>query len=645
MSVWEGAVAIRREAFDFADGLAGAVLVRPRGHRAGLAGLGRRLPRHATTAEIEVHHPAIQPTRHAEFYRFQARNRVWLARRNLPRADRHRVRRSAGCSSAASGCGRARRSRRRSAATGSASACPAATVGRCAGGPSGGCCWPGTHRSSDCGDQRPATGLGLARSQPHSEKWALTTTPTGVSLLFLTTFRGSVRRPEDESGGERDGDDELGAAGRLEDRDQRRPGGAAEHAAYGRNEQHESDQAEQRPPGRRRGDDEQRQPRRRRSARRTASGLRGRRAGWPASACPTAASPTMSRRLLATRIAQVSAPMPDADGQGTAGHPAQLDVRTVPAHRDQAEEDEDEEPRRARDSRTGACRRCRTRPRARRATPTTSSHQWAVSSDQHQPGQRGDAERDEGGALHQRPAGPRPSRPGAAGRPGRASVPRIAVGVVVGVVDADLQGQADDEGEQRPSGRANPPTKAATPVPARTGEIAAGSVRGRAPATHWAGGGRSTRPRRSSMPFRSGLRRRARSTQPVPVDLATRGAGESGCGATRRVGGRHAPAAIGRDRRAGLPARARGRRRRRRERVGHRDHRRTPLGIGHADHGHGAGPALGPRHARPARPRQVDVQPARDDDVVQPTEHLQPAVAASVRGRGSGTGRRRAPRR
>jgi hypothetical protein len=34
--------------------------------------------------EIDVHHPAIQPTRHAEFYRFQARNRVWLARRNLP---------------------------------------------------------------------------------------------------------------------------------------------------------------------------------------------------------------------------------------------------------------------------------------------------------------------------------------------------------------------------------------------------------------------------------------------------------------------------------------------------------------------------------------------------------------------------------
>ena len=33
---------------------------------------------------IEVFHPAITPTRHPEFYRFQARNRVWLARRNLP---------------------------------------------------------------------------------------------------------------------------------------------------------------------------------------------------------------------------------------------------------------------------------------------------------------------------------------------------------------------------------------------------------------------------------------------------------------------------------------------------------------------------------------------------------------------------------
>jgi hypothetical protein len=29
-------------------------------------------------------HPAVLPTRHDMFYRYNARNRVWLARRNLP---------------------------------------------------------------------------------------------------------------------------------------------------------------------------------------------------------------------------------------------------------------------------------------------------------------------------------------------------------------------------------------------------------------------------------------------------------------------------------------------------------------------------------------------------------------------------------
>jgi GT2 family glycosyltransferase len=83
MSTWEGAVAIRRDAFDYAggwpepfwyahEGIELAWRVWDAGYRAGYDG------------EIEVHHPAIKPTRHAEFYRFQARNRVWLARRNLP---------------------------------------------------------------------------------------------------------------------------------------------------------------------------------------------------------------------------------------------------------------------------------------------------------------------------------------------------------------------------------------------------------------------------------------------------------------------------------------------------------------------------------------------------------------------------------
>ena len=83
MSVWEGAVAIRREAFEYAkgwparfwyahEGIELAWRVWDGGWRVRYDGL------------IQVHHPAIPPTRHAEFYRFQARNRVWLARRNLP---------------------------------------------------------------------------------------------------------------------------------------------------------------------------------------------------------------------------------------------------------------------------------------------------------------------------------------------------------------------------------------------------------------------------------------------------------------------------------------------------------------------------------------------------------------------------------
>ena len=31
-----------------------------------------------------AHHPAVDPTRHDDYYRLNARNRVWLAKRNLP---------------------------------------------------------------------------------------------------------------------------------------------------------------------------------------------------------------------------------------------------------------------------------------------------------------------------------------------------------------------------------------------------------------------------------------------------------------------------------------------------------------------------------------------------------------------------------
>lgn len=83
MNVWEGAVAIRRDAFEFAGGWPEPFWYAHEGielaWRVWDGGFHVRYD-----GDIEVFHPAIQPTRHAEFYRYQARNRVWLARRNLP---------------------------------------------------------------------------------------------------------------------------------------------------------------------------------------------------------------------------------------------------------------------------------------------------------------------------------------------------------------------------------------------------------------------------------------------------------------------------------------------------------------------------------------------------------------------------------
>jgi GT2 family glycosyltransferase len=83
MNVWEGAVAIRRDAFEFAGGWPDPFWYAHEGvelaWRVWDGGFHVRYE-----GDIEVQHPAIQPTRHPEFYRYQARNRVWLARRNLP---------------------------------------------------------------------------------------------------------------------------------------------------------------------------------------------------------------------------------------------------------------------------------------------------------------------------------------------------------------------------------------------------------------------------------------------------------------------------------------------------------------------------------------------------------------------------------
>jgi GT2 family glycosyltransferase len=82
-SCWEGASLIRREVFDAADGWAGPFFyahegielvwrVWDAGSKAWYAG------------DLTAHHPVIQQTRHSQYYRLNARNRVWLARRNLP---------------------------------------------------------------------------------------------------------------------------------------------------------------------------------------------------------------------------------------------------------------------------------------------------------------------------------------------------------------------------------------------------------------------------------------------------------------------------------------------------------------------------------------------------------------------------------
>ena len=82
-SCWEGAVLMPRAVFEATGGWADpffyahegielAWRVWDTGHVAWYAG------------DLEAGHPVIDPARHAYYYRLNARNRVWLARRNLP---------------------------------------------------------------------------------------------------------------------------------------------------------------------------------------------------------------------------------------------------------------------------------------------------------------------------------------------------------------------------------------------------------------------------------------------------------------------------------------------------------------------------------------------------------------------------------
>ena len=80
---WEGVCTIRRDAFDAVGGWPGHFWY---GHEG--IDLAFRLVDAGWTLryrpDVVVHHPATQASRHAVFYRMNARNRVWVARRNLP---------------------------------------------------------------------------------------------------------------------------------------------------------------------------------------------------------------------------------------------------------------------------------------------------------------------------------------------------------------------------------------------------------------------------------------------------------------------------------------------------------------------------------------------------------------------------------
>jgi GT2 family glycosyltransferase len=83
VAVWEGGVALRRSVFDTTQGWPAEFWYAHEGielaWRVWEAGYRVRYE-----GDLVVNHPVIAPTRHSVFHRLSARNRVWLARRNLP---------------------------------------------------------------------------------------------------------------------------------------------------------------------------------------------------------------------------------------------------------------------------------------------------------------------------------------------------------------------------------------------------------------------------------------------------------------------------------------------------------------------------------------------------------------------------------
>ncbi len=82
-SVWEGATLLPRAVFDATGGWAEPFFYAHEGIELAWRVWDQGL-RTWYAGDLVAHHPAINPTRHAYYYRLNARNRVWLAKRNLP---------------------------------------------------------------------------------------------------------------------------------------------------------------------------------------------------------------------------------------------------------------------------------------------------------------------------------------------------------------------------------------------------------------------------------------------------------------------------------------------------------------------------------------------------------------------------------
>ena len=82
-SVWEGATLLPRAVFDATGGWAEPFFYAHEGIELAwrVWDQGKRV---LYAGDLVAHHPAIDPARHAYYFRLNARNRVWLAKRNLP---------------------------------------------------------------------------------------------------------------------------------------------------------------------------------------------------------------------------------------------------------------------------------------------------------------------------------------------------------------------------------------------------------------------------------------------------------------------------------------------------------------------------------------------------------------------------------